>query len=58
MIHIVVFLTVVTTVSFNQTSYSIEESKGFLQPVLVLSSPSSVDITVEVREYSGSATRK
>ena len=52
------FLTVVTTISFNQISYSIEESKGLLQPVLVLSSPSSVDITVEVREYSGSATRK
>ena len=46
---------------FNQSTYSVYEDSGPVQPVLVLSNPSSTDITVEVfstnitalGEYSG-----
>ena len=33
---------------FSQPTYSINEDRGPVQPVLVLSNPSSTDITVEV----------
>ena len=44
------------TVSFNQSVYSINEPDGPVQPVLVLSNPSSTDITVTVSNTGGSAT--
>ena len=45
-------------VSFNQSTYSVNESHGVLQPVLVLSESSSTDITVRVRDRSITATGK
>jgi len=36
--------------------YSVDEDDGPAQPVLVLSNPSSSDITVEVFNTDGSAT--
>ena len=44
------------SVSFNQTSYRIVENVNVVQPVLVLSNPSSTDVTVTVSNTGGSAT--
>ena len=52
----VVINTVDITVMFNQTTYSVNENAGPAQPVLVLSNPSSTDITVQVFNTDGSAT--
>ena len=41
---------------FSQTMYSVDEDDGPAQPVLVLSGPSSTDITVQVTNTDGSAT--
>ena len=49
---------IVTTISFNQSTYSVYENNGPVQPVLVLSNPLSVDIDVQVRDSSVAATRK
>ena len=38
----------VTTVSFNQSTYIAYEKNGYLRPELVLSKASSVDVTVKV----------
>ena len=46
----------VTSVKFSQSTYSVNENSGVVQPVLVLSIPSSTDITVEVISTDGSAT--
>ena len=51
-------LSIVVTVSFNQSVYSVDENDGPAQPVLVLSNPSSTDITVQVFNINGSATGK
>ena len=42
------------TVSFNQSSYIVNEDEGPAQPVLVLSNPSSTDIIVVITDMSGS----
>ena len=44
------------TVMFSQTVYSVNENAGPAQPELVLSNPSSCDITIEVFNTDGSAT--
>ncbi|XP_065894203.1 uncharacterized protein [Dysidea avara] len=44
------------SVSFNQSTYTVNEDEGPAQPVLVLSNPSSSDITVVVISSDGSAT--
>ena len=44
------------TVMFSQTTYSVNENAGPAQPVLVLSNPSTSDVTVEVTTTDGSAT--
>ena len=41
---------------FSQTMYSVDESAGPAQPVLVLSNPSSTSIDVTVTNTDGSAT--
>ena len=41
---------------FNQSMYSVNEDAGSVQPVLVISNPSSTDITVQVTVTDGSAT--
>jgi len=45
-------------VSFNQSTYSVNEDDGPAQPVLVLSNPSTTDITVQVSTSDGTATGK
>ena len=46
------------TISFEQQTYIIYESDELVQPVLVLSNPSSSVITVQVFSTDGSATGK
>ena len=41
---------------FNQSVYSVNEDEGAAQLVLILTSPSSTDVTVEVFNTDGSAT--
>ena len=43
-------------VSFEQSMYSVNENAGPVQLVLVLSNPSSTDITVQVTTTDGSST--
>jgi len=49
---------VAITVTFDETTYSVDEDDGPAQPVLVLSNPSSTAISVQVRDTSRSATGK
>ena len=42
--------------SFGQSTYSVNEEAGVAQIELVLSNPSSNDITVQVRDTKGTAT--
>ena len=44
------------TVRFSETTYNFNEDAGLAQPVLVLSNPSSTDITVVVRDDQNTAT--
>ena len=46
------------SVRFNQPMQSINESNGFIQTVLALNSPSSVNITIHVFSIDGSALGK
>ena len=43
------------TVRFSQSTYSVNEGARAAQPVLVLSNPSSTDITVAVYNTNGTA---
>ena len=57
--HIIYYVSVyhtAATVSFNQSMYTINENEGPVQPVLVLSNPSSTDVTVQVTDGRGTAT--
>ena len=51
-----IFHSTAITVRFNQSMYSVNENEGPAQPTLVLSNPSSTDITVQVTNTDGSAT--
>jgi len=42
-------------IEFDQLTYSVDEDDGPAQPVLVLSNPSSTDITVQVETSDQSA---
>ena len=44
------------TVSFSQSTYNVNENKGSVEPVLVLSNPSSTDVTIRVTDREGTAT--
>ena len=50
------FYLTVATISFNQSAYSVNENEGPVQPVLVLSNPSSTDVTVRITDGEGTAT--
>ena len=45
-----------STITFDQSAYTVDEDIGSVQPVLVLSNPSSTDITVQVTASSNTAT--
>ena len=44
------------TVSFSQSTYRVGEDDGVIQPQVVLSNPSSTDITLQVTDTGISAT--
>ena len=46
----------VATVRFGQSAYSIIEDNGMIQPILILSIPSSFDITIQVEDNPLNAT--
>jgi len=46
---------VAATVTFSQSTYSVDEDAGPAQPVLVLSNPSSTDITVQITDTQNTA---
>lgn len=48
----------VVTISFNQSSYSVDEDGGALQAVLVLNTSLSFSINIDVIDRSRTATRK
>ena len=50
------YLLTAITVTFSQSKYSVNEDDGPAQPVLVLSNPSSTNITVQVRDNQNTAT--
>ena len=56
--HILIITCIAITVSFSQSTYSVNEGDGVVQPVLVLSNPSLTDITVQVRSNDNTATGK
>lgn len=45
-----------TTVSFDQSTYSVNESDGVVRPYLVLSNPSSTAITIQILNSDISST--
>ena len=45
-----------TTVRFERRTYSVDEDDGPAQPALILSNPSSTDITVQVLNTDGTTT--
>ena len=47
---------IAANISFNESTYSVNEDNGSIQPILVLSNPSSTDITVQVIDYNDTAT--
>ena len=47
---------VAVTIFFDQSVYTIDEAVGPLQPVLVLSNPSSFNIAIQVVDTSTTAT--
>ena len=54
-IHYLLFI-VGSIVTIGRSTYSVDEDDGPAQPVLVLSNPSSTDITVRVRDTQNTAT--
>ena len=45
-----------TSVSFSQSTYSVDEDDGLIQPVLILSNLSMTEITVEIKCSDGATT--
>ena len=56
--YVAVYVTLIfcVVVFFNDSTYNVVERNGYVQPVLVLSKPSSTDITVQVINIDGTAT--
>ena len=44
--------------SFSETEYSINEDDGPVQPVLLLSNPSSTDFAIQIRDNDRTASSK
>ena len=56
-IHICLYhLYIAATISFNQSEYSVDEDERSVKPVLILSNPSSTDITLQVKDEKDTAT--
>ena len=57
-IKIFMLLIAVAVVQFNQSIYNISENDESIQPILILSSPLSRDITIQVKTNDSNATGK
>ena len=55
-IYYLLAIAIAIVIVFNETMYSVHENSGHVQPVLVLSNPTSTDITVQVMDERGTAT--
>ena len=56
MCNIPFIIYIVATIFFGQLKYTVNESDGQVQPVLILSNPLSTDINVTITNEDGSAT--
>ena len=56
MFYMYMYHSIDITVRFARRTCRVDENDGPAQPVLVLSNPSSTDITVEVTNTDGTAT--
>ena len=54
-VYLIILSVIALTVFFDQSSYHMNENRGPVQPILVLSNPSSTDITVQVNDNSSTA---
>jgi len=54
-VHLNVCHLIGINVRFNQITYDVNEDEGPARPTLVLSNPSSTDLTVQVRDFQGTA---
>ena len=54
----ILFHHIVGTVSFKELVYTVNENNGSLQPELILSNPLSMDVTVDIDSFDGSAKGK
>ena len=53
-----IYIFTAVAVSFNQSTYRVDENIGEMQIVLVFNKPSSTDITVMIRDAIFNATSK
>ena len=56
--HVFIVYPVAITVYFEKTALSIHENSSSVKSVLILSRPSSTDITIQVDDIPGCATSK
>jgi len=54
--QMLLYLSSAITIQFEQSTYIVDEDDGPVQPVLVLSNPSSTSIIVQVRDIESAAT--
>ena len=54
-LYIILFMTV-SAARFEQPTYSVNENAGAAQPAVILSNPSTTDITVQVMSRDGTAS--
>ena len=55
---LLIFYHLAITVMFDRRMYSVDENAGPAQPMIVLSNPSSMNMTVEVRNVNNTAISK
>ena len=55
---VIIFILLAIAIQFEQSTYTVDEDDGPAQPVLVLSNPSSTDITVQVFSQDNTAIGK
>ena len=53
-----IYYPIVITVTFNESSYNVNEGNGKVQLILLLSNPSSTNITIQLRDRQNTAKSK
>ena len=54
--YFIITITIDISITLSQSTYFVDENNGSVRIVLILSNPSSTDITVQVRDNSNNAT--